>query len=140
MKLKTLIPLAILALVLGGIYGYYQYNRSAENPADMAAAATVVSNALIAEFEQDENGANAKYNGKTLEVSGNIRAVAKKEDGSIEVILAGDSELVGVSCVCTGENAKAAEAYKAGDAVVAKGTCTGILSDVILSPCSVTKK
>ncbi len=140
MKLRVLIPLAILALIVGGIYGYLQYNRTAENPMDMKADISVAAHELMDEFEKDENAANAKYNGKVIAVKGNIREVNKKEDGTVEVILATNSDLAGVACVCSGENAKTAESYAVGEAVVAKGTCTGLLSDIIISPGAVSKE
>lgn len=138
--MKNILIILLVALGIGAGIGYYQFNRKAENPADAKADMTLNAAALLREFSENEQAANEKYNGKLLEAQGKIASVNKKDDGTVEVILETDDPMSGVSCVAAAENAAAAEQYQVGDNVTVRGTCTGYLSDVILSPCAVVKK
>jgi hypothetical protein len=138
--MRKIFLLVALVLGLGGAYyGWSEFNRKAADPADLKAELTVDANALLSAYEANEEAANAQYTGKSVEVKGTVREIKKNEDGTVEVVLNTESDLSAVSCSCTGDNAKVAETLKTGDAATVRGTCTGYLSDVVITPCAVIK-
>lgn len=139
--MRKIILLVAFALGLGGgYYGWSEFNRKAADPADVVAQLSVDANALLSAYEANEEAANAQYTGKSIEVTGAVREVKKNDDGTVEIILNTESDLSAISCSCSGDNAKLAETLKTGDAATVRGTCTGYLSDVVLTPCAVIKK
>ncbi|MCC7222547.1 MAG: hypothetical protein IT273_02400 [Chitinophagales bacterium] len=134
--------IAALVLVVGlgaAYYAWSEFNRTAADPADVKAQVSLDANALLTAYESNEESADAQYTGKSVEVKGTVRSVEKKEDGSVEIMLETASELSAVSCSCMGDNAKAAEVLQKGATVTVRGTCTGYLSDVVITPCAVVQ-
>ncbi|QQS29197.1 MAG: hypothetical protein IPM47_20575 [Sphingobacteriales bacterium] len=134
MKTKALFVLLIVA-ALGGYIGWNMYNKPVSQTTDLKTDLQVDAQALFAEFEQDENAANQKYNDKAIEVSGVITGI-EAQDGKTTVALKG-GDMGGVSCEM--QDASGTENLKPGDAVVIKGVCTGVLMDVVLVRCVLKK-
>ncbi|MDH3245170.1 MAG: OB-fold putative lipoprotein, partial [Saprospiraceae bacterium] len=76
---KFIIGSALLLLVLAGVMLYMNYDFRAgiarEEPDYVIDART-----LFAEYDADEDAANQKYLGKTIEVSGDINHIDKTTD------------------------------------------------------------
>ena len=70
MNKKTLLfVLPILAFIAIGV-GLYLYNKPLESLEDATAAETPEASALLQAYEADEQAANTRFLGKTIQVSG----------------------------------------------------------------------
>ncbi len=135
---KILIVLLGLA-VLGGIGGYYLWNKPHKNVAAAKADVVFTADHLLNAFETDENAANAKYLDKIIKVNGVIKDIEKTDSGEISVILATDNEMSSV--ICNFDPAfKDNQKLKSGEKVVIKGLCSGFLMDVVLDRCVLAQK
>lgn len=127
---KILLLLALIALLLGGIYAYSEFNRELE--AVGKAEHSLSCTDLFTAFETDEKAANAKYLGKVVEIEGTISDVKTNKEGKTTISLEGGM-LFGVTCELF--ESEAADKYKKGQKVKLKGECSGFLSDVVLVRC-----
>lgn len=134
MKTKFLVALLIIAAI-GSYVGLKMYNKPVSQTSDLKTDLQVDAQALFAEFEQDENAANQKYNDKAVEVKGVVVNVSN-EGGKATVTLKG-GDMGGVSCEM--QDTSGTENIKAGDSVTIKGVCTGVLMDVVLVRCVLAK-
>lgn len=131
--MKKIIGLLLLvAVILGGLYFFKEYNRGLEGAGK--ADYTVSCQSLFGEFEADEKAANAKYLDKVIEVEGTITDVSKNKEGKIILSLEGGM-LFGVTCQLFESDKVDQNKYKKGQKVKLKGVCTGFLSDVVLVRC-----
>lgn len=115
MGTKRILLVAILAaLLLGGIYGYKEYNRGVESTAAQESSAALPAAELVQAFVADENAANTSYVGQVVEVKGTVLRV----EGNTVVLSAGpDAE---VSCMFSEVPTTAT-----GSAMTIKGECAG---------------
>lgn len=132
---KILIALGLLA-VIGGIIGYYQYNKPVASIENKKADVEVMAGDLVAAYEQDETSANEQYNEKILLVKGIISQITE-EDNLNKIFLETENPLSGV--ICEMEPGQDVGSLKTGDEVKIKGRCTGFLTDVILVQSSLVK-
>ncbi|MFN8699646.1 MAG: OB-fold protein [Flavobacteriales bacterium] len=136
MKKKIIIGL-VIALVAGGAYGLYLWNKPKRTSASEEATASLPAAALYAAFSADAAAANAKYLDKVIEVSGIVSTVETSSDGIITITLDTDDPMAAVTCTFSpGTSSTAA----AGQPITLKGICSGIQGDmmpaVILSQCT----
>ena len=136
MKKKILIGL-VLALVAGGAYGLYLWNKPKRTSASEEAVASVTAAELYAAFSTDAAAANTKYLDKVVEVSGNVSAVETSPEGIVTLTMDTDDPMAAVTCTFSpGATTTAA----AGQSITLKGICSGIQGDmmpaVILSQCT----
>jgi hypothetical protein len=136
MKKKIIIGL-LLALVAGGAYGLYLWNKPKRTSASEEATASLTAAALYAAFSADAAAANAKYLDKVVEVSGNVSAVETSTKGIVTLTLDTDDPMAAITCTFSpGASITAA----AGQSITLKGICSGIQGDmmpaVILSQCT----
>jgi hypothetical protein len=136
MKKKIIIGL-VLALLAGGAYGLYLWNKPKRTSASEEAVATITAAELYAVFSADVAAANAKYLDKVIEVSGNVSAVETSSDGIITITLDTDDPMAAVTCTFS---PGAETTASAGQSTKLKGICSGIQGDmmpaVILSQCT----
>ncbi|MBK7008075.1 MAG: hypothetical protein IPH36_05350 [Saprospiraceae bacterium] len=126
----------MMAVLAGGAYGHYQYNRPVASLESANADVVLEAPALLKAFETNETTANTQYLDKVIEVSGQISRI--EEDGEKKSIyLSTGNEMSSV--ICEMESASSTEGLAAGSKVVVKGKCTGYLMDVVLVQ-SVVKK
>jgi tRNA_anti-like len=108
-------------------------SRSANNPpaATQPAkpVATLTSDELVAEYQKNSLGADQKYKGQYLEVSGKVGKIGKALMGAPFVSLGTGSEedLFGVTCYLTPASADEAAKLQPGSSVKLRGTCMGQL-------------
>ncbi len=134
--MKKLIYLILIFVVVGGAYGYYQWNRPLASNVDKTAEIIITASDLEAAYTSNESEANSKYNDKLVQVSGTISAI-ENEDGKPSVILSTQNPMANV--ICEFEKGASIGNIKVGDNVVVKGKPTGILSDVVLVQCVLIK-
>lgn len=131
--MSKLLKIGLPVLLLGAFFAYRMLTP--KGPLDISAAATELSinaGSLYAAFETDETKANGTYVGKVLEVSGQLNAIDKNEDGSYQLKLAADNPLGQVVCTLTSGNSTAVPNAKIGSTATVKGVCTGYLFDVVI--------
>lgn len=99
------------------------------------------ANALIGEFENDENTATSKYSEKVIEVSGKLVAKNKLDNGTFVLVL--EDEMQGISCQLDSSWASANQqsilSLENGLPVTIKGVCKGYLMEIKVSPAIVQK-
>jgi len=93
------------------------------------------SELYAAYYQGNAIAADAKYKGKTLEVSGTVTAVDKDILG-IPYLELGVMYIVGVRCNFRSEDESTLAQLHVGQAVTVRGICTGYLVDVTLEDCS----
>ncbi len=134
--MKKLLLLALIIAVAGGGFGYYMWNKAPEGVARKRPEFTVTPAALLADFENNEEVANAKYLGKVVQVKGKILEIIPGEDMVMQVILDTGDLMSRVSCTMEEEHSKfLARNLKKDDMVSIKGFCTGKLDDIIMERC-----
>lgn len=117
------IIIGLLAIgILGGIYGYFEYNKKHRDIGAEEASITIGAVDLFTQYSVDEVGANAKYLDKVIVVSGTVMEVAA-EEGSEMLVLQASDDLFGVNVYF--DQPQVIEGVKVGDEVKVKGHCTG---------------
>ena len=128
MRKKILFAVIILA-VLGGAYGYYEYNRPVASIEKKKADVALTASELLAAFEADEAAANSQYTEKIIQVTGVISELVSKESGN-KIFMETNNPMSGV--ICEMEDGQEISLLKTGEKITIKGKCTGFLSDVVL--------
>jgi hypothetical protein len=134
--MSKILPYVLVLAILGGGYGYLQYNKGHQETAGVNADITISPKDLLTAFETDENAANQKYLDKIIEVEGTVKAFNQNDSGSSLTLEAG-SEIS--SIICEFEPTNAVIDLTVGQKVKVKGFCTGKLMDVVLVRCSMVK-
>ncbi len=129
---KILLSLLAIGLISAAI-GYYQWNKPKEDMAASKAEASVTAAALLAEYTADETAANAKYLGKTIAVSGQVKEITM-EAGTIKVMLDTGQDF-GVYCILDSLAQHLRTNFPVGEKITLKGKCDGLNLDVQLSRC-----
>jgi hypothetical protein len=145
---KKIIWLGILLIALGGAwYGYSEYSRSNKNYQHVKPDFSISASDLIHEYEAGDSAASLKYNGKAIEVSGNVKTIDKDEKGFYTITLGDSTSLSSVRCSMDTTHKDDAAGLIAGSSVTLRGACTGFYkdemglgSDVILNFCAVITK
>ncbi|MBC8047173.1 MAG: hypothetical protein H7Y00_10285 [Fimbriimonadaceae bacterium] len=137
--LKIILPILLVVIGIVAWYGYSEYNRGHEDVSKQKADITINAPDLTKAFSEDEDAANALYLDKAIAVSGTIKSVDKDESGNYTIQLAGESELSNVSCQMDERHNNEAANLHTGEKITVKGTCTGVLMDVVLIRCAVDK-
>lgn len=133
MSTKKMILWGVLvAAVLGGGYGYYEFSRGHKDLSTQTADVTIPAADLIKQFSDDETAANTKYLNKAVAVTGKIKSIEKDETGNYTVFLGEESDMSSVACQMDERHNASAEKLQVGSSVTAKGVCTGYLMDVVL--------
>jgi hypothetical protein len=124
-----ILALAIIALVV------YLFNKPVGDVASVDPDVMISSDQLFGEFFEDEEKATLKYRDKVLEVRGNIRDIERSAGKQI-IILTTKDDMFGISCDF---NPNLKLDFRKGETVKVKGVCAGMLSDVVLTRCSIVK-
>ncbi len=133
--MKKILIVILIALVIGGGYGYYLYNKPVANTESLNAAYSLSADELFNHFENNETDANSKYLGKIIEVSGKVREFSIGDSGELNLVLASGSEMFGINCGLSEGQDSRYKNYEVGDSIKIKGECSGISMDVVLTRC-----
>ncbi len=134
---KLIIGSALLLLVLAGVMLYMNYDFRAgiakEEPDYVIDART-----LFAEYDADEDAANQKYLGKTIEVSGDINHIDKTND-PVTISLEAGGVMGNLVCELSKTVEVDVTGIEEGEKITIKGSCSGKLLDVILVNCIIVE-
>jgi hypothetical protein len=125
----------VLFLGLAVVIAANGCNRTSHAPPSSSAAppkpvATLSSDQLVAEYQKNALGADQKYKGQLLELSGKVGKIGKGLLGDPYVSLgtASEEDLFGVACYLTPTAAEEAAKMQPGTAVKVRGVCMGQLA------------
>ena len=132
---KILLVLLILAGI-GGSVGYYLWNKPVESMATRTTDLAIPADQLLSAFVTDESAANAKYNGKIINVSGKVLE-GRDVEGTIKVTLAAGAEGSTVQCEFDPNTKHVRTTFTPGEQITIKGECAGkdIDDTVLMSRC-----
>lgn len=141
MKIKYAIILVLVIIVIGAGIGLKMFFKPHANISKLKTEFKVEARDLMAEFEQDENAATAKYSEKVIEIGGKLVAKSEISNGTGLLIL--EDEMQGISCQLDSSwaaaNQATIEALETGSTVTVKGICKGYLMEIKVSPAIVVK-
>lgn len=129
----------LFAVVAGGIYAYIEYTRPARSISDAEADLAIDANELFAQFEADEQKANAAYLNKVISVTGTVGETSTNQNNEKVIVLRSPDMIFGVFCTMLPDQTAAASKLTEGQTVTIKGLCTGYATDVVLTECSLVK-
>lgn len=130
-----------IILIIAGVAGYKIWNKPFKDPLQ-GDAIKVTAVQLFNDFSTNEVSAQKKYvpeevGNKKVEITGQINAIGKNEDGEIFYTLKTSDEMFGVKCIMDkGEEISNA---KVGDNIAVRGFCDGYNMDVIINRCKPVK-
>ena len=126
--------IAVTAGVAGGIYMFGKKHKdlSVTKPDFI-----IQADALLKEFETNEQEASLKYINKVIEVSGTISSAEKGEGTAWNIALDTGSDFAKI--LCTFSSIEDTSQLQSGKEVVLRGECSGYLMDVLLNNCQIIK-
>ena len=138
---RLILVIILLIFIVGGWYGYREYNRKNKDLTEVSAQITADAATLLAAFEKDSASANRQYLGKIIAVQGTVKAI-EREDGAT-VVLGESGSMASVRCSMDTAHIAEVASLREGQKATLKGACTGynadelLGSDVILNRCVV---
>jgi hypothetical protein len=132
---------AAIFLVVVLIYKFY-INKPHPDYAKEIPVFTLKADELYNEFKNNQKQAEAKYNGKIIEINGKIKNIETKDSLIIVVFSFSSDEFgdEGIRCTLLDEFKDKVSKVKENEYLAVKGLCTGYNStDVILEKCSLIK-
>jgi len=131
-KKSIIISIILLAILIGGWYGYSEYNRKVKNLSSVTADFNLSGNQLLSEFEANEPSANQKYLGKIVAVSEVLRSVEVNDNGNYFLILGPENSMSSIRCSMDSTMHEEVKSLVNASVVRIKGVCTGFNSDELL--------
>lgn len=149
--MKKSILIAFLSLILAALaVAYYLYNKPHVNVAKATPDFTIEADSLFAEYQQDEQNANAKYLEKIIVVKGIVDHPNFENPAEPNIVLIVAEGAGTVTCGFKPENLKSIEKLENGHSVSIKGQCKGMTGDaeldllaspdVVLTNCTVLEE
>jgi hypothetical protein len=139
-KISKKMIITLIVIIIGGMATMSYVFRGAENSvANENAVYTTTADELFSVFEENETAANEKYLGKVVEVTGTIGEIEKTENGQLVLLLTCNSPMGGIRCTFETRQDKVIKQVSQGASCTVKGKCSGMLMEVVLDNCSLTK-
>ena len=138
MKRKPIWALLLLVVIAAACLALYYYYKKPPDIRKAAAHYETTAPALLADFNQNESTANAKYLDKVVIVEGVISNI-DVEGGNPTVFLETGDPMAAVTCSFYNTESAALKNLKVGTTIKIKGVCTGMLTDVVLNKCSIAE-
>ncbi len=129
---KTILGIALVTIILGLVYGFYEYNRGEASMEKLTTDLSTTAVQLMKAYQEDETTADTRFVGKILEIKGELKEVVEKNEVQI-LFLEADDAMGSIQCEMQ-VNAVGIESL-VGQTILVKGLCDGYLMDVILSDC-----
>lgn len=137
--IKIIIGLAIIGILTAVYVWFFVYNKPHMDVAHAKADFSLPAGQLYSEFKQDKDANSLKYNGKVLEISGQLSKIEEADTLMTAVFvfeqgMFGDQ---GVRCALLPDQFEKAKSITPDSPVTVKGYCTGFNdTDVILEKVS----
>jgi hypothetical protein len=96
---------------------------------------TLTATSLAEEYEINPTGSDKKFIDRIIEVKGVINEITTDQNNSIVLILRDKESTIGVLCTLREKKMKFRKHFKLGDTITLKGTCSGMLFEVVLNKC-----
>lgn len=126
--------LTVIGLVAAG-YGLYLFKKTTQSLLNVKPDIVITADDLFKDFEQDEQLALKKYEGKVLQVTGKIMMVSQTDSISSILLEAENALIGGINCSFN----ELEENLQTEDVVSVKGQCQGFITSVILNNCAIIK-
>jgi len=133
-----LITVTVIAVLVLGSYLYLRFmpeKSVSKQETDFRVMATILAD----EYNLNPEASDRKYIDRVVEVTGILAEITTDQNNSTVFILRENSTTTGVLCTLDNSATKKARKYKIGSKVTLKGTCTGMLFEVILNKCVIIK-
>ena len=132
MKRKTLLVIAVCVALIAAFVVYTTFLKTAPSMKNLEAEFKLTAVELYTEFDTDETSANAKFQNRILEITGEVVEVISEEGGNTTIGL----KTEGFGLVkCTLESVPSFEELEQisiGGNLTIKGECIGMLLDVLV--------
>ena len=136
MNKRFLIILIAVAAVLGGIYGYREWNRGLERASGQKADVVTTAEELFKAYSAEEVMAAQKFSDRWVQVSGTVREVNGGNGSPKNVLLETGDPLGAVVCEFP---ADATVELVSGANATLMGRCAGYNLDVLLQRCAIVE-
>ncbi len=133
--MKKIVLILLIAILLVVFYGLFLFNKKIESLEAVPPDYIITSDELFTDFNINEEEALKKYEGKVIQVTGEVMAITKTDSISNVILSAKDAIFGGVNCSFT----RLDESWKKDDTVTLKGQCQGFLTSVVLNNCTAIK-
>ncbi len=138
MKRKPAWTLLLLVVITAAGFALYYYYKKPPDIRKAAAHYETTAPALLADFNQNESTANAKYLDQVIIVEGTISNVELNGESPAVFLETGDP-MAAVTCSFYNTESAALKSLKTGTTIKIKGVCTGMLTDIVLNKCSIVE-
>ncbi len=139
MNPKTIVLLLLLAAILIGGIGYYNYSKPTPSANELKTDFSFSAKDFYQEFDTNEEVATQKYQNKVIEVEGNVDSTFSNDQGG-KIILINSEGGMGNIIFELDTSINLSKTYTKGDRLKLKGICSGKLIDVVLNRSIVIKK
>jgi len=135
-KKSTFFYAIALLLILVNIFTYVIpfFKKSDINLENVNFEAQINTDDLITSYLSNENKTNTNFNGKIIEVTGNVKKVTFLNNRNT-VILYGENKDSGIICDVHPSQIEKLKLLTINQKIAVKGICKGFLKDVILLNC-----
>lgn len=135
--IKAGLIIGAVAVVAGVAGGIYMFGKKHKDLSVTKPDFVIQADALLKEFETNEQEASLKYINKVIEVSGTISSAEKGEGTAWSIALDTGSDFAKILCTFT--SIDDTTQLEPGKQVVLRGECSGYLMDVLLNNCQIIK-
>ena len=122
--LKILLILIGIGIVTGGIIVYKIYTKP-HRDVTKEEGVQLSAQSLYDAFKTNEAEANSKYLDKAIQLTGEVAAVSKNQDGNTIVDIKTNDPLVVINCTFKNDPGT----LQPGQTITFKGICTGYIPD-----------
>jgi hypothetical protein len=132
------IILAAIVIIIASIYLYIRFMPE-KNIAKQEASYTINAAVLAEEYNRNPDVSDKKYIDRIIQVTGTISEITTDQNKSKVIILRENNSSSGVLCTLSDNSSKNAQKYHVGNTITIKGTCTGMLFEVVLNKCVIVR-
>lgn len=144
---KIILLILLLVIAAGAWYAWREFSRTNKDLQKVNPDYVLTATDILKEYESNDSIANKKYNGKVVELTGNVKVLEKDEQGFYTVVLGDSTRLSSVRCSMDSSHREDAARLTTGASTTVRGACTGfnkdelgLGSDVILNRCAIIAK
>ncbi len=129
--MKKVIIISVVVILILVSVGLYFYNQKTELAISEPPAYTLESNSFLKEYAENKDASDTKYLNKTIQVSGEIKAITEISNG-LNVELKAGQEMETVTCSIDSSQLEKAQQLVVGSKATLKGRCGGYLYEEML--------